>query len=618
MEFLRSPPPHTIRPHIGGPAASSDSVGEERSSGRALAAAEEDHLNTSPVSPSTAGMRGTFNSISALSAGGGYGSNALGSPGSRSSSALQRASFSGSSSGSHSPALYPPSPHSAHDQALVLRGSELAAFTGALREMVRTNQVRATRQQQLNETNAQMHAMSFFLHYCNAERSLRAKREYDQVRASIEEGRSMLAQMSTVVASQEVALASLGSSMAAMESRAEATAERVGVVEDELDAQKAALAQAMAEYEARLAAQERDMRAQEAVLARLLSVRFKMDFGLDTLLALLSWYVAHNSLVRVVANHVAMKLLFRAGTLAKRVRRDRARTFTTVVQLVLFALLLRRARRWAQEAGLHHAIGSYTKYAQFLAQMCGSTIDIVRGGAPAAVSLDDDEAQEDKQRAAAAAAAADGHASGPATAAAASSCEGSNLPMSVNGVPRPPSPDFSASAALNLGRNVGAALLTGLRTGRDAVRWTLRHVVASSANPDMDVSDVQHQQHSDQPRHPLVRPIPLPPDSAVATEEMAHMAAMSSLPTTPTRAQYAAATAAAAAASTSPAGHGIADPVHSTPGVNGSAFHAPHSELSSLSSPRTPASGVPGVAAQAHARDHAAPAPWAPSAPAQD
>jgi hypothetical protein len=54
-------------------------------------------------------------------------------------------------------------------QQLVLRGSELVAFTGALKEMVRTNAVRATRQQALNETHAQMHAMSFFLHYCNGQ-----------------------------------------------------------------------------------------------------------------------------------------------------------------------------------------------------------------------------------------------------------------------------------------------------------------------------------------------------------------------------------------------------------------------------------------------------------------
>jgi hypothetical protein len=454
---------------------------------------------------------------------------------------------------------------------------------------------------------------------------------------SIEEGRSMLAHMSSVVASQEVALASLGSSMAEMESRAEATAERVDGLEDELAAQKASLAQAMAEYEARLAASERDMRAQEAVLARLLSVRFKMDFGLDVLLALISWYLAHNALLRVVANNVALKLLWRAGSggLGKLVRRDRARTFVTLVQLVVFGLLLRRARRWAQEAGLHHAIGSYTKYAQFLAQMCGSTIDIVRGGAPAATRLEDpdDDSEgvaDDAARSASAAAAADGHASAPVTAAAAAA-------SSSSGVVRVSSPDFSASAALSLGRSVGATVLQGLRAGRDSLRWVLRHTVASSAHADMDVSGsgvappltrernnhVNHAASSSSSSSaaaaspPLVRPVPLsfPADSSIAAEEFAHLAASaaaearsasSSLPPTPTRAQQ--------------------PPVQfdaSSPAVGTSAFHTPRSHLSSPAAPFSAAQlGMAGAFlspdASAHARMQAAPAALAPSAPELD
>jgi hypothetical protein len=350
--------------------------------------------------------------------------------------------------------------------------------------------------------------------------------------------------------------------MAEMESRAEATGERVDGLEDELAAQKASLAQAMAEYEARMAASERDMRAQEAVLARLLSVRFKMDFGLDVLLGLLSWYLAHNALLRVVANNVALKLLWRAGSggLGKRVRRDRARTFVTLVQLVVFGLLLRRARRWAQEAGLHHAIGSYTKYAQFLAQMCGSTIDMVRGGAPAATRLEDPDDSEDSadvegRAASAAASAADGHASAPVIAAAAAAASSS----SGVGMARVSSPDFSASAALSLGRSVGATVLQGLRAGRDSLRWVLRHTVASSAHADMDVSGGgaspppprERNNHvnpasSSSATPALVRPVPLsfPTDSSIAAEEFAHLAASaaasespSSLPITPTRAQ---------------------------------------------------------------------------------
>lgn len=375
--------------------------------------------------------------------------------------------------------------------------SSLIAFTGALREMLRTNSVRASRQAAINETNAQMHAMNFMLGYCNAERSMRLQRQYESVRAQIDEGRTILAQMGSVIASQDLALASLGSSLTAMEERASETAGRVAGVEDELAAQKAALASAMAEYEQRLAAQEREMRAQEASLARLLSVRFRIDFGLDVLMALLSWYVAHNGLVALVAQYVGQNVLFRSVAGGRRTRNRYTRHTVSAVQILLFMLLLRRMRRFALDQGLHHAIGSYAKYAQFVARMCGSTIEIVRGQGSAALSLRDPADDEEDAAAAAAAHARERErihqqtdasgAAGGAHTDAASSLHATVLPASSGAVGVAPDPDFSSSAAASLGRNVGSALVAGLRSGRDSVRWMLRRVVATGAAEDMEV-----------------------------------------------------------------------------------------------------------------------------------
>lgn len=400
-------------------------------------------------------------------------------------------------------------------QQLVLRGSELVAFTGALKEMVRTNAVRASRQAQLNETNSQLHAMHFFLHYCNAERSLSLKKEYESVRASIDEGRNMLAQMGSVIASQDAALTTLGTSMAALDVRATEQGQRVTEIEDELATQKTALAEAMAEYEARLAAQEKEFRAQEAVLARLLSVRFKIDFGLDALMALMAWYAAHNGLVTIMAGYLGQNVIFRNAD-GRRTRNRYTRNWITVVQLMLFAVLLRRLRRLALENGLHHAIGSYTKYAQFVARMCGSTFEMVRGAGRAAVAIDEEsQANLEGEAAAAAAAASAAHSTAASSehavaSAAHSTADGSSALVGSA------APDYSSSAAASVGRTVGEAVLTGLRSGRDSLRWMLGKVVATSA-PEVDDAAWGSSVSSRPPRPssaaaPAPRPVsPLPP-----------------------------------------------------------------------------------------------------------
>lgn len=184
MDFLRSPPPpHMIAPHIAG-AGSVEAGLHSPVQQAALSPRFNDDSSTDQPQPQQRSSMSSFNSLNIV----GSGAAALGGAGGRNSVVVSPAptirrdstSSVGSSShsrdaSSHSP--YPASSSSSmtslvssgRDQQLVLRGSELTAFTGALREMVRTNAVRASRQQQLNETNAQMHAMSFFLHYCNGQ-----------------------------------------------------------------------------------------------------------------------------------------------------------------------------------------------------------------------------------------------------------------------------------------------------------------------------------------------------------------------------------------------------------------------------------------------------------------
>lgn len=360
-------------------------------------------------------------------------------------------------------ALMTLSASSSQQQHMVLHGGELVAFTSALREFIRTNEVRAARQAALNETNAQLHAMNFFMAYVNAERSQKLEQEYSAVRDSIESGRLMLAHMSSVIASQEEALSNLGSTVTTLSERTEEQSERVNSIEDAMAEQKVQLALAMAEYEARLSAQEAEFRRQEAILARLLSVRFKLDFGLDMLLLLVGWYGSHNGVTSVGLEFLSQNVFFRSG--GRRARNRRARAFVGICQFVAFMLLVRKLRQLARESGLHHAIGGYAKYAQFFARTCGTAVEMVRGGGTAATALD----EEDQQRAIEKAAAA-GNADSASAATAA--------------VP----PEYSTSAAATLGRTVGAGLLSVVAAGRDSLRFVLRHVVATGAHEDEEAT----------------------------------------------------------------------------------------------------------------------------------
>ena len=355
--------------------------------------------------------------------------------------------------------------HSRSPSTIVLHGSELIAFTSSLRELIRLNQDRAIRQAALNDTNAQLHAMNFFMHYCNAERSQKLERDYMSVRNSLERGREMLQHMSTVIAHQDATLNELGQSVSSLRQQAEEHSIRVGEIEDAMAEQKMQLAHAMSEYEQRLSAQEAQFRQQEAVLARLLSVRFKMDFGIDMLILLVAWYGSHNNFSATLLDFFGRNLLFRAAA-GRRARNRQTRWFITAVQMVTFFGLIVRLREVARSQGWHHSIGGYGKYVEFAAKTTGAAIEMVRGGGRRVLTLEEDDSE------------ATGHSSDAALV--------STDPSSSSSTSSPVPPSYRSSAASSLGRRVGSIMLTVAGQGRDVAKAILNRVVGTGAGREMD------------------------------------------------------------------------------------------------------------------------------------
>lgn len=453
------------------------------------------------------------------------------------------------------PALLSPASHgvgllaassSASSQALSsmvsLRRSEMQALTSALRELLHSSAVRARRQDSLHATSEKLHAMHFFMNFCNAERSHRLEKEYSELRSHMETGRALLTHMGSVISQQEEALQNLDATVNTLSSHAEEQDARVLSIEESLVQQKQALAAAMAEYEARLSLQEAEFRKQESILARLLSVRFKLDFALDLLLLLLGWYGAHNGFSHAILSFIGRNVVFRNAE-GRRQRNRQTRTFVALFQFALFLLLVQRLRKLALASGLHHAIGGYGKYVAFLGQTAGEAFAVLRGGSAAAIALDPEEearalqVQQQQQQ----------HEHLPSSHAAQQpqqegeghSSSGIVPPLSTSAAVSSHSlpADYSTSEASSLGRTVGRAMLGTLSAARSSLRFILQRVVGTGANVDQDDFDeippAAVPPASSVSVHPPVAPVQsavaasAPPPALLSHSNLQHASALS-------------------------------------------------------------------------------------------
>jgi len=412
----------------------------------------------------------------------------------------------------------------------VITSSDVNRLTCLLRDVLSSNAASAARIQQSQVASSQLHALSFFLHAASAERSQRLAREYEHIRHSIARGTQLLSSMSTVLERHEGCLGELGAEVEVATEAAQRAANRAEEVGQRLEETEAEVTRAMAVFEERLAKQQLEFRKQEAQLARLLAVRFKMDFALDLAVAGVAWYGSHNAItstfLSLFSHRIISRFLVRAPNGGgRRARNRRADFVTTLGQLLLFLYLMRRIRALMTQMGLHHAIGSYTKYAEFIGKTFVSMFDMIRGGASEAAKLQDDGEDENmhvhaqvaspnkqiqNEESHAAVSSPEKHRNdtmsplSPASisSSAATSSSSSALASAIT----PLAPDFSTSAAASLGRSIGRGVLTLVRTGRDALKMGLDKVVATGAAVDEEdagtVGDVEaaegkHMVHAD-------------------------------------------------------------------------------------------------------------------------
>jgi hypothetical protein len=245
----------------------------------------------------------------------------------------------------------------------------LSSFTSMLHEMIHHNELRSNRQDRINLANQQLHAMNFFLNYANAHKSKALTQEYQTVRKEIDVGRTMLAEMQTVIQSQESALTNLNDHVRTISGDVESQQAQYHELQSNLEVQRETLDQAMQDYSNKLQAQENLIKQQEQNIERLLSVRFRLDFGIDCLIVLLAWYCSHMKLMRNLSKFSILLFYPVSGLTSESryLRNKKINNLLSLLQLAAFAVLIKKFRHVAVNNGIHNTVGNYSKYVQWIA-----------------------------------------------------------------------------------------------------------------------------------------------------------------------------------------------------------------------------------------------------------
>ena len=228
-------------------------------------------------------------------------------------------------------------------------------------------------QHSINTTNNTLHAFNFILHYASISRTVTLHKQQHQLQQQLHQHTQLLATMEDRVAEAESTVGQLTHHMERMAENGLAQQQNLSLLQHEVAEQRERVAQAMAEYETKLAEQAESMQRQERSLERLLLVRLRLDFGVDAVIVALAFYLARLPLLRLLLFTVARQALpvrapgvrGAAGVLSVRGRRELA---VGVGQLVIFGAVVARARSWAVEKGLHNTVGTYSQYAAMAVQ----------------------------------------------------------------------------------------------------------------------------------------------------------------------------------------------------------------------------------------------------------
>lgn len=241
----------------------------------------------------------------------------------------------------------------------------------ALHEMVRTNRVLASRQQHLNEVSQQLHAMNFFLNYANYQKTKSMLVDHDAMKSELECGKLLLSDLRAVVSSQENAIQGLTVEVEDLNGQVVQSEQHCAELQEQVTQQRSQLDAALQEYALQLGRQAAQLHTQEQALARMLAVRFRVDLGLDVLIALCAWYLSHHSLFSFFLRLILRRALHGNAWPLGRTERENVLRAVQVVQLAVFIAIFLRFRSFCTQHGLHQRIGSPSLYAQGLLSAIG-------------------------------------------------------------------------------------------------------------------------------------------------------------------------------------------------------------------------------------------------------
>ena len=192
--------------------------------------------------------------------------------------------------------------------------------------------------------------------------------EYSIIKRSIEEGRELVKGLRGDIEEQQRNIVTLHGQMGDMNEQLNEQKRRCGIFEENFESHKQLMANTLNEYEYNLHNQEVQLKEQEKSLSRLLDIRLKIDFAIDCLILLLSWYFTHHSLPHSIMKFIAFTL-FPVNSMKREseVRKKRIHSVNTCIALIeflSFILLTKRVRELCLNKGLLSAAGSYGEYAQ--------------------------------------------------------------------------------------------------------------------------------------------------------------------------------------------------------------------------------------------------------------
>ena len=231
-----------------------------------------------------------------------------------------------------------------------------------LQQLLQRAQHQQAEQAAINATNNSLHAFSFLVHYAHLSQTRAVEQRQRFLADEVERGRALLVDMVRRLGEQEALVRRLEQEVGELSDDVLMQRERWTQLHEEVELQKEVVRQGMARYEERMAAQEEQLLAQQERLERLLLVRFRLDAAVDASILAFAFYLARLGVLRLLFRGVAS----RAVPWSVPGARSKRTALVGVGQLLVFALLVERARTWAVENGVHHTVGSYTAYGQWL------------------------------------------------------------------------------------------------------------------------------------------------------------------------------------------------------------------------------------------------------------